>query len=86
MIQLEHEISHTKEGEFVKGDTYMTNADKREALLAKQGWRAGKFDQIRHFFENVETKDVTAYQNLLGLREIPRRYIKEKKIEYNPYD
>jgi hypothetical protein len=35
MIQLEHEISHKKEGEFVKGDIYMTNADKREALLAK---------------------------------------------------
>ena len=35
MVQLEHEISHKKEGEFLKGDDYITNADKREALLAK---------------------------------------------------
>jgi hypothetical protein len=52
MIQLEHEIFHKKQGEFLKGDTYMTNADKREALLAKQGWRAGKFDYLQNFFKD----------------------------------
>ena len=44
MIHLEHEVSHNNEGVFLKGDDYILDADKREALLGVQEWRAGKFD------------------------------------------
>ena len=74
MIQLEKEISQKKDGEFVKGDIYLNNPDLREALLAKQIWRAGKFDSIFNFFNGVETEDKPKYQNLLGMVDIPFKY------------
>lgn len=51
----------------------MTNADKREALLAKQGWRAGKFDYLQNFFKDNKHSHQTM-QNLLGMRDIPLKY------------